>query len=135
MRKKMPLALEDAQRILRAAEASAKENGINVSISIVDARGDLVASIRMDGARFFTADVSRGKAVASAVFAQPSGALTERSNTPVFQSLNLMQQGRFIFGQGALPISRGGTVEGAIGVSGGTSQQDEDIANAGLSAL
>jgi uncharacterized protein GlcG (DUF336 family) len=131
----MPLILQEAQKILQAAEASAKKTGTNVSISVVDGRGDLVASVRMDGARFFTPDASRGKAAASAVFGQPSGALTERASNPVFQSVVLMLQGHFIFGQGALPIIRGGTVEGAVGVAGGTSQQDEDIANAGLSAL
>jgi uncharacterized protein GlcG (DUF336 family) len=132
---KLTLPLDLALRILRAAEATATEEGVKVSISVVDARGDLVASIRMDGAPFFTPDVSRGKAMASAVFARPSGALTDQANSPVFLSLNLMQPGHFIFGQGAMPIEVEGSVAGAIGVSGATSQQDEDIAKAGLSAL
>lgn len=131
----MPLTLHEAQTILLAAEVSAREKGINASICVVDARGDLVATIRMDGARFLGPDVSRGKAMVSAIFGQLSGELTELGKNPVLQNLNLMRQGFFIFGQGAVPISRAGAVDGAVGVSGGTPQQDEDIANAGISAL
>jgi uncharacterized protein GlcG (DUF336 family) len=131
----MPLTLKDAQKIIMAGEASAAQLGIKVTIAVVDARGDLVALARMDGARYFTPDVAKGKAVVSATFGQPSGAFAERANSPVFQSLNLMRQGGLVFGQGALPIAKGGEVQGAVGVSGGTSQQDEDVAKAGLAAL
>ena len=131
----MPLTLKEAQKMMQAAEACANQLGIKVSISIVDGRGDLVAAARMDGARFFTTDVARGKAMASAIFGQPSAAFAERASMPVFQSLNLMHQGKFVFFQGALPIARSGETLGAIGVSGGTAQQDEDVAKAGLSAL
>jgi uncharacterized protein GlcG (DUF336 family) len=131
----MGLTLKDAQKVLAAAEARAKAIGINVSISVVDARGDLVATQRMDGARWFTPDVARGKATVSATFGAPSGDFAERASGPVFQSLNLMNQGGLVFGQGAVPVNRGAGVEGAVGVSGGSSEQDEDIAKAGLAAL
>ena len=131
----MAITLSEAQKVLRAAEASAKAQGINVSVSIVDPRGDLVASVRMDGARFFTPDIARGKAMVSALFGQASAAFAERGSNPVMQSLNQMQQGRLVFGQGALPITHGTEVVGAVGVSGGTAQQDEDVAKAGLAAL
>lgn len=131
----MPLTLQEAQKILTAAEARARELGLNVSISVVDARGDLVASVRMDGARFFMPDVSRGKAMASAIFGQPSGELTERGTNPVLRNLNLMNQGIFIFGQGAVPLIRAGVVDGAVGVSGGPAEQDEDVARAGILGL
>ena len=131
----MPVSLKDAQTILLAAEASARKVGVIVSITVVDNRGDLIASIRMDGARYFTPDISKGKAMAAAVFGVSSATLTERAGSPVFQSLNLMHSGRLVFSQGAVPITQGVAIEGAVGVSGGTPQQDEDIANAGLAAV
>ena len=131
----MAITLADADKIMAAARASAQETGIRVSICVVDGRGDMVALARMDGARFYTADVARGKAMVSAMFGRPSAAFAERASSPVFTSLNQMQQGRLVFGQGAVPITRGEEVIGAVGVSGGSSQQDEDMANAGIAAL
>ncbi len=131
----MALTLQDARKVLDAAEARAREIGINVSISVVDARGDLVAAHRMDGARWFTPEVARGKATVSATFGAPSADFADRASTPVMQSLNMMAQGGLVYGQGAVPVNRGGSLEGGVGVSGGSSQQDEDIAKAGVAAL
>ena len=129
------ITLADAEIILGAAKDHANSLGIKVSICVVDARGDLLALIRMDGARFYTTDVARGKATVSAMFGRPSAAFAERANSPVFQSLNQMQQGRLVFGQGAIPVTKGEEIIGAVGVSGGSSQQDEEVASAGVSAL
>ncbi|MBI4296950.1 MAG: heme-binding protein [Chloroflexi bacterium] len=131
----MPITLREAERVLKAAESSAISQDLKVSIAVVDTRGDLVITCRMDGARYFTPDIARGKAMASAMFNAPSGTLAERANSPVMQTLNQMNLGRLVFGQGALPIVRGSEVLGAVGVSGATSQQDEDIAKAALAAL
>ena len=131
----MPITLKEADEIVRAARANAESVHINISVAVVDQRGDLVAFVRMDGARHFTADVSRGKATVSAFFGQPSGVLAERAGNPVFQSLNQINQGHLMFAQGAVPITRDGEIVGAVGVSGGTGQQDEDAARAGLAAV
>ena len=129
----MTIAIARAGGIIRAARAGAEKMGIKVSIAVVDERGDLVAFARMDGARFITGDVSLGKARASAFFGQPSGILTERP-APVVLSHLLMNQGRLFFGQGAVPIIEDGQVIGAVGVSGASSQQDEEVAKAGVEA-
>jgi uncharacterized protein GlcG (DUF336 family) len=129
------ITLADAERMLGAAKEHANSLGIKVSICVVDPRGDLVALPRMDGARFYTTDVARGKAMVSAMFGRPSAAFAERANSPVFQSLNQMQQRRLVFGQGAVPVTRGEEIIGAVGVSGGSSQQDEDVASGGIGAL
>jgi len=129
------IILADAERVLQAAKAMAQEMGLKVGISVVDPRGDLVCMLRLDGAPWRTPIVSRGKAQASACFGVPSGQLTDRSMTPVMRAMMHFEGGGFIPGQGALPILRGGELIGAIGVSGGTSQQDEDVAQAGLKAL
>jgi uncharacterized protein GlcG (DUF336 family) len=131
----MPITLREAEKLLKAAEDSAVSQGLEISIAVVDTRGDLVISCRMDGARFFTTDVARGKAMASAMFITPSGTLAERANSPVIQYVNQMNLGRLVFGQGALPIMRDNEILGAVGISGGTAQQDEDIAKAALAAL
>ena len=78
---------------------------------------------------------SRGKAVASVIFGQPSGELESRFARPTMQALTLQYGGKFIMGQGALPILRDGEVVGACGVGGGTSQEDEDCARAGIDAI
>lgn len=130
----MSVTIARAEGIIKAGRATAEKMGLKVSIAVVDARGDLIAFARMDGARFITVAVSQGKALASAFFGQPSGVLAERAGSPVFQSIIQMNQGRVVFGQGAMPITEDGQVVGAVGVSGATSQQDEDVAKAGLTA-
>jgi glc operon protein GlcG len=131
----MAITLSEAQTMLNAALASASAFGVNGSICVVDTQGIPLALARMDGARFFTADVARGKAMVSAFFGQPSAALEERASAPFFSSFNQMHGGRLFFVQGAVPITKNGELVGAIGVSGGSAQQDEDIGKAGLEAL
>jgi uncharacterized protein GlcG (DUF336 family) len=131
----MAITLSEAERVLQAAKAHAQELGIRVSICVVDPRGDLVAAVRMDGARWTTPEIAWGKAITSAMYGVPSATLQERANSPVMQSTMLRLGGRFVPQQGALPIKRGDEVIGAVGISGGPSQQDEESAQAGLDAL
>lgn len=131
----MSVTITEAERVLQAAKAKAQEQGTKMSIAVVDARGDPVAALRMDGARYLTFDVARGKAFAAAVFGQPSGELTARADNPVFRSVVLMEGGRLVMGQGAVPLRRGNEVIGAVGASGGTGQEDEDVAKAGAAKL
>lgn len=131
----MAITLAEAERILQAAKKKAQEMGVKVGIAVVDPRGDLITMVRLDEALWRTAPVSRGKAFASAAFGVPSGELTERANNPVMRALQQMEGGFIIPQQGAVPIKRGNELIGAIGVSGATSQQDEEIARAGANAL
>jgi glc operon protein GlcG len=91
--------------------------------------------VRLDGAWWPTAPISRGKAYASAAFGVPSADLTERANNPVMRALMQMEDGQIIPQQGAVPIKHGNELIGALGVSGASSQEDEEIARAGLAAL
>lgn len=131
----MSITLAEAEKIVQAGKEEARRLGLAVSIAVVDERGDFKAAIRMDGIGWFTADVCRGKAYASANFRVPSGELTERANMPVFQSLVAMHGGHLVLGQGAVPVKRGEEVIGAVGVSGATAQEDEDIANVAANAI
>ena len=127
--------MAEALKGLELARAAAARGSLNLSCAVVDSRGDLVALTRMDGARFFTTDVARGKAQVSAMFGQPSGSMATFGATAAFSNLNTTAQGRLFPVQGAVPIMKGSQVHGAIGCSGGTAQQDEDAAKAGLAAF
>ena len=131
-----PLTLDEAARMLSKARAKAEEMGISVTMAVLDPRGDLIALHRMDGALWRSVPISQGKAAASAAWDTPSGELAERWDQPVVRAFAMMENGRLIPGQGALPIRRlDGTMVGAIGVSGARPAQDEAVAQAGLDAL
>jgi glc operon protein GlcG len=131
----MALTLEEANRIAEGAIAKAKELNIRVSVAVCDAGGRLVAFQRMTNAMWASGYGSQGKAVASAAFGRPSGVLAERATQPTPAGIAAAEGGHMIMGQGAVPIIRNGVVEGACGVGGGTAQEDEDCAAAGVAKL
>ena len=131
----MALTLEDANRIIGGAIAKAKQLNIKVSVAVCDAGGRLVAFQRMDNAIWASAYGSQGKAVASAAFGRASGEMQARADQPTPRGIAAASGGEMIMGQGAVPIIRNGVVEGACGVGGGTSQEDEDCARAGAESL
>ena len=131
----MSLTLEEANRIVGGAIAKARELNIKVSAAVVDAGGRLVALQRMDNAIWASAYGSQGKAVASAAFGRTSGEMAARADQPTPRGIAQASGGEMIMGQGAVPIIKGGVVIGACGVGGGTSQEDEDCAKAGVAKL
>lgn len=120
------------KKILAAAEAKAVENRWNVAIAVVDPGGDLLGFVRLDGASAGTAQVSLGKARTAAKFGRPTKVYADRvlSDTLTFLSV----EGVYTL-QGGLPIIVNGRVIGAVGVSGVTSAQDEQVAAAGIAAV
>jgi len=131
----MALTLAEANQIVQGAVDKAREMNIRISVAVCDAGGRLMAFNRMDGAIWGSVYGSQGKAIASAGFARPSGELQERAATPIIQGIVAAEGGHMIPSQGAVPIVRHGITEGACGVGGGTSQQDEDCARAGVARL
>ena len=131
----MVISLTEAETVLQAARSEAQRMGIVMSIAVVDPRGDPIAALRMDGTRYITYNVACGKAFAAAIFGRPSGEMAERADLPVFRSVVLMEGGRIIPGQGGVPIKRGDEIIGAVGASGGSGQEDEDVSKAGVAAL
>ncbi|MCZ6817564.1 MAG: heme-binding protein [Planctomycetota bacterium] len=131
----MALTLEEANRIAQGALAKAEELDVKVSIAVCDAGGRLISLQRMDNAMWAGVFGSQGKAIASASFGRPSGDLTERADHPTLRGIVAAEGGHMFLGQGAVPIVRNGVVEGACGVGGATSQQDEDCARAGVDRL
>ena len=131
----MALTLAEANAVMQAAIAKAREMNIKISVAVCDAGGRLMAFNRMDGAIWGSIYGSQGKAIASAAFGRASGELQERAGSPIIQGIASAEGGHMIPSMGAVPIIRNGVVEGACGVGGGTSQQDEDCARAAVAKL
>ena len=131
MRTKPSLTSADVKKILAACAAEAAKNKWAVAISIVDDGGFLLGFHRMDGAPVISAEVSMGKARTSAMTRRPSKFFEERvKERPAFAGF---PAGILI--QGGLPLIHDNECVGAIGVSGVQSHEDEQIAQAGASAL
>ena len=122
--------LDRARAIVEQGKAAAEALGIPMAIAVVDAGGHLVALERMDGAAFTTAEIAWGKAWTAAAWGVPSAALADRigGDAAFSAAISVASAGRFTPRQGALPLPDGG----AVGVSGGSSQQDEDVARAAI---
>lgn len=129
---KKTVSLALAQKMAAAAQAEATKNNWSMVITVVDDGGNIVSIERMDGAPLGSIDVSQGKAHTALAFRRPSKAFQDLvdQNQPHLTTLPHVTAV-----QGGLPIMLDGKVVGAIGVSGGTSAQDEQCAQAGLNAI
>lgn len=124
-----PITLRDAQRMVAEAVAESERRGVHTAVAVVDARGDLIVAVRLDGARHYYPDVAYGKAMGSAMWEEPSRVLSQRSGTnSVQQRVNRLNGDRIVFAPGAVPLRRNGSVVGAIGVGGSGPDSDEEIA-------
>jgi glc operon protein GlcG len=131
MRTKPSLTPADVKKMMSACLAEAEKNGWKVTVAIVDEAGIPLHLERMDGAPLISAEVSVGKARASALTRQPTKFWEERvKERPAFANF---PAGLLI--QGAVPLVHQDDCVGAIGVSGVQSHQDEQIAQAGVAAL
>ena len=131
----MALTLAEANAVVQGAVDKARDMGIKISVAVCDAGGRLMAFNRMDGAIWGGVYGSQGKAIASVAFGRASGELQERAGSPIIQGIAAGEGGHMIPSQGAVPIIRNGVIDGACGVGGGTAQQDEDCARAGVAKL
>ena len=128
------ITLEQAKKVLAAAEAEAKKNNWNVVITVLDSSGQLVTMSRLDNTQFGSVEVAREKAYSAVAFRRP---------TKVFQdaigkggeNLRLLGLSGASMLEGGIPIVVDGKIVGGVGVSGVTSAQDAQIAQAGIDAL
>ena len=130
------LTLSEAERYMSRCVAKAKEIGIEISVAIVDEHGHLKALARMDGAGWLSPDLAFGKAFTAVAFRRSSAELTERlkDRANFASSLAAMSGGKVVLIGGGLLLEKNNEVAGGIGVSGGTSEQDEECAQAGACA-
>ena len=129
----MGLTLGEANRMVTAAIAKAKELNIQMSIAVVDAGGHLLAFNRIEDTMWLAIHGSQGKAVATTSIGLPSGDIP--ADSPVVQGIMALAGAKMVAAQGAVPIRRDGVLIGAIGGGGGTGEEDEICAKAGLAAL
>jgi glc operon protein GlcG len=130
------LSLAVAHRILRAAEAKATALGVGACICIVDPSGEAILSARMDNAARMSASIALNKAWTVASFK----GIPTHAWWPIIEgepSLvhGLTQTPRFIVFGGGVPVLVDGELVGAVGVSGGSADEDRAIAEAGVAGL
>jgi uncharacterized protein GlcG (DUF336 family) len=129
------LLLSEAERAVAAGVAKATEISVPVNIAVLDAGVNLKAFVRMDGALLGSIDVAMGKARTSALFQMNSEALFDFCR-PGGTSFGLENSnGGLVVFAGGRPLVVGGEVVGAVGVSGGSVDQDDAIAQAAAAAL
>lgn len=128
--------LAQARTVIEAAENKAAEIGQPMNIAVVDAGGNLVAHVRMDGAWIGSIDISVNKAYTSRCFDLPTGDLAANAQPgEQFYGIHASNNGRIMIFAGGIPLTSDDQVIGAIGVSGGTGEQDQAVAEAGAAAL
>jgi glc operon protein GlcG len=125
---KRVLTLNIAKKIAAAAEAEAIKRGATVVIAVVDDGGHLLVLERLDDTQVASVEVGIGKAHTAAIFRRPSKVFEDQISDGRVAALALPGATPL---QGGIPIVFEGKVIGAIGVSGNTPQEDEDIAKAG----
>lgn len=130
------LTLADARQIIAAGEAKAEAIGIPYNIAVVDAGGDLIAHVRMDGAWLGSIDIAIHKAFTARAFDMTTEDLSSmaQSGKPLFGIDSTNHDKIVIFGGGA-PIKHGDVVIGAVGASGGTVSQDVDVVDSAVRAF
>jgi uncharacterized protein GlcG (DUF336 family) len=132
----MSVTLEDARRVIAAAEKRADEVGQPMNIAVVDAGGNLVAHVRQDGAWIGSVNISINKAWTSKAFDISTKDLGDNSQpTQQFYGIHATNGGKVAIFAGGVPLSRDGKVVGAVGVSGGSGEQDQTVAEAGAAAF
>lgn len=136
LRNQPSLSLDLALLALPAALAEARSLKLRVSVSIVDAGGQLIHLAHMDGAPTPSRDIALDKAYTAAGFGVATSAWEERlANAPASVRNGLMQRPRLAMFGGGVPVKVDGVTVGAIGVSGATAEQDEQCAQAGVDAI
>ena len=126
------LTLGVAKKAVEAAEKEAARRGATVVIAVVDDGGHLILLERLDDTQVASVDVGIGKARTAAIFRRPSKVFEDQVRDGRVAALALPGATPL---QGGIPIIIDGKVAGAIGVSGNTPQEDEEIAIVGASAV
>jgi uncharacterized protein GlcG (DUF336 family) len=130
------VTLSAAQAVVEAARKKAEEIGVPMDIAVVDEGNNLTAFARMDGAWLGSIDIAQNKAYTARSFDMSTKDLAPlcQPNQPLY-GIEASNQGRLIVFAGGIPLEADGKVVGAIGVSGGSVEQDHEVAEAGVAAF
>ena len=130
------MKLADARRVIMAAEKKAAEIGQPMNIAVTDEGGNLVAHVRMDNAWIGSIDIAQKKAFTSRAFDISTKDLATHSQSGgQFFGIHASNNGKIMIFAGGIPLKKDGKVVGAIGVSGGSGEQDHAVAVVGAKAL
>ena len=130
------VTLEDARKIIVVAEKKAIELRQPMNIAVADGGGNLIAHVRMDGAWLGSIDIAINKAFTARAFDLATRDLAIQSQPGAqFYGIHVSNGGRIMIFAGGIPLRRSGQVVGAIGVSGGSGEQDQAVAEAGAAAF
>jgi uncharacterized protein GlcG (DUF336 family) len=133
---KTGVSLEDARRVIAAAEKKAQEIGQPMNIAVADEGANLVAFIRMENAWLGSIDIAQKKAFTSRAFDIATKDLAPHSQSgSQFFGIHASNDGKVMIFAGGIPLKSGDKVVGAIGVSGGSGEQDHAVAEAGAAAF
>lgn len=130
------ISLSAAAKVVEAARKKAEEIDVPMNIAVVDTGNNLTAFSRMDGAWLGSIDIAQNKAYTARSFDMSTKDLAPlcQPNQPLF-GIHASNQGRLIIFAGGIPLMSGDEVIGAIGVSGGSVEEDHEVAEAGVAAL
>jgi uncharacterized protein GlcG (DUF336 family) len=130
------VTLDAAQKVVDGARAKADEIGVPMNIAVVDDGNNLTAFARMDGAWLGSIDISQNKAYTARSFDMSTKDLAPlaQPNQPLY-GIEASNQGQLIVFAGGIPLMDGDRVVGAVGVSGGSVEEDHEVAEAGVAAF
>jgi glc operon protein GlcG len=139
-RDRIQLNLAGAEMIVAEVKKKAEEMKLKLNVAVVDDGGHLLAFARMDGARPASGYTAITKAVTAATFRQETGPLPTTGDADVLLNLSLQNAassggGKLTTLKGGVPVIVDGQVIGAVGVGGGTGEQDVEVAKAGVKNL
>jgi glc operon protein GlcG len=139
-RGRVALNLAGAEAVVAAARKKAEGMKLKVNVAVVDDGGHLLAFARMDGARPASGYTAITKAVTAATFRQETGPLPPKGEPDVLLNLSLQSAaaasgGKLTTLRGGVPVVIDGQVVGAVGIGGGSGEQDAEVARAGIKAL
>lgn len=125
---------QQAQGLIATARKAAEDLGTPMTIAVVDQGGYLVALERMDGCSFLSTEVAIGKAWTAAAVGVPTNLFAQlAAGDPGFiVGGSVAYNGKLMAVAGGAPVKDGAGVVGAIGISGGTAEQDQEIADAAV---
>jgi uncharacterized protein GlcG (DUF336 family) len=127
-----PITLEQAKAAVDAAMAEAKKININMAIAVVEPSGDLVYYVRLDGTQYASFKIAEDKARTAALYRRTTKSLADRVAAGDHGVATLRE---VVASAGGVPIVVGGKLIGAVGASGGSSDQDNQVATAGAAAV
>jgi uncharacterized protein GlcG (DUF336 family) len=130
------ITVDEALRVIASARKKAAEIGVMMNIAILDQGNSLTAFARMDGAWQGSIDIAINKAYTARAFDMSSADLGKIGQPgEMCYGIHASNDLRVIIFGGGIPLQRGGIIVGAIGVSGGTVDQDVEVATAGVAAF